>query len=120
MSANRIRRNKSDVKTFLIPDVALIEENIALLDKEIKNCLNMNELRVVIDFESVPYIDSKGLEKLLEYYNEFRRKGGSLEISNPNPLCNEILNVTRITDYLNIYFNLEKTGGNSYEGRSPN
>jgi anti-anti-sigma factor len=65
----------------------------------------------------VPYIDSEGLEKLLEYYHQVRRSGGSLEIFNPNPLCNEILNVTCVTDYLDIYFNLNKAGGNSSEGR---
>jgi anti-anti-sigma factor len=99
------------VKTFLTPDLALIGENMSLLDEEVKKCLDANELHLVIDFELVPYIDSEGLEKLLEYYNKIRRKGGSLEIFNPNPLCNEILNVTCITDYLDIYFNLEKAGG---------
>lgn len=111
MSAKKVRREKSGVKTCLIPDFALIGENIDLLNKEVKKCLDMNELRIVIDFQSVPYIDSEGLEKLLEYYNQIRRSGGSLEIFNPNPLCNEILNVTCITDYLDIYFNLEQAGG---------
>lgn len=111
MSAKKIRREKSGVKTCLAPDFPLIGEHIALMDIEVKKCLDMNELRIIIDFQSVPYIDSEGLEKLLEYYNQVRRSGGSLEIFNPNPLCNEILNVTCITDYLDIYFNLEKVGG---------
>ncbi len=120
MSAKNVRRNKSGVKIFLIPDFAFIGENMASLDEEVRNCLDRNDLRLVIDCELVPYIDSAGLEKLLEYYNQIRKKGGSLEIFNPNPLCNEILNITRITDYIDIYFNLEKEGGASYEGRSPN
>jgi len=120
MTANTVRRNKSGVKIFLIPDFALIGENMTSLDAEVKNCLDMNDLRLVIDFELVPYIDSEGLEKLLEYYNQIRRKGGSLEIFNPNPLCNEILTITRIIDSIDISFNLEKTQGASYEGHSPN
>jgi len=117
MPANTVQRNKSGIKISLLPDFALIGENMASLDEEVKNCLDRNDLRLVIDFELVPYIDSEGLEKLLEYYNQIRRKGGSLEIFNPNPLCNEILNITRISDYIDIYFHLEKAGGNSYEGR---
>jgi anti-anti-sigma factor len=105
------------VKIFLIPDFALIGEHMAPLDEEVKNCFDRNDLNLAIDFELVPYIDSEGLEKLLEYYNQIRSKGGSLEIFNPNPLCNEILNITRITDYIDIYFNLEKAGGASYESR---
>jgi anti-anti-sigma factor len=117
MSENKISCTKSGVKTFIAPDFALIGENISLLDEEIKKCISANELRLVIDFQLVPYIDSEGLEKLLEYYHQVRRSGGSLEIFNPNPLCNEILNVTCVTDYLDIYFNLNKAGGNSSEGR---
>jgi len=120
MSANTVRRTKSGVKIFLIPDFALIGEDMASLDEEVKHCLERNDFRLVIDFESVPYIDSEGLEKLLEYYNQVRRKGGSMEIFNPNPLCNEILNITCITDYIDIYFSLEKAEGVSYEGRSAN
>ena len=106
----KVRRNKSGVITFLTPDFALIEENIALLDKEVKKCLETNELRLVIDFELVPFIDSVGLERLLAYYHDITRAGGSLKIFNPNPLCNDILFVTRITDYFDIYFDLEKAG----------
>ena len=120
MSANTVRRNKSGVKIFLIPDFALIGEHMASLDKEVNNCLDRNDRHLVIDFELVPFIDSEGLEKLLEYYNQIRSKGGSLEIFNPNPLCSEILNITHITDYIDIYFNLEKAGGASYEDRQPN
>jgi len=119
MSMNKIRRTKSGVKTILAPDFALIGESISVLDEEIKKCIDSNELRLVIDFQSVPFIDSEGLEKLLEHYHQVRRSGGILEIFNPNPLCNEILNVTCITDYLDIFFNLEKVGGNSGESRIP-
>ena len=113
MPGKNIGRKKVGVKTFLTPEFALIGENIEDLDKEVKNCLEMNELRLVIDFALVPFIDSEGLEKLLDYYNQFRRNGGSLEIFNPNPLCNEILNVTCMTDYLDINFNLDQAGGNN-------
>ena len=113
MSDKKVSRDKTGVKTFLTPDFALIGENIALLDKEVEKCLEMNEIRLVIDFESVPYIDSEGLEKLLEYYNQIRRTGGSLEIFNPNPICIEILNVTCITDYIGIDFNLKNPEGSS-------
>ncbi len=111
ISMSTIGRVKSGVKTILSPECALIGENIALLAKEIRLCLEAGEVRLVIDFESVPFIDSEGLEKLLEFYNEARRSGGSLEIFNPNPLCNEILNITCITDYLDIYFSLDQAGG---------
>jgi anti-anti-sigma factor len=117
MTNKKIRRTKSGVKTFLSPQFALIGEGLSQLDDEVKKCVDKSELRLVIDFQSVPYIDSEGLEKLLDYYNQVRRKGGSLEIFNPNPICNEILHITSMNDYFDIYFNLEQTGGNSGESR---
>jgi len=117
MTVTSVLSKKSGVKNILSPDFALIGENMASLDEQVKECLDKNDIHLVIDLASVPYIDSEALEKLLEYYNQIRNIGGSLEIFNPNPLCNEILNITRITNYIDIYFDLEKEGGNSYEGR---
>lgn len=119
MSTDKIRHTKSGGKTILAPDFALIGESISMLDEEVKKCIDTNELRLVIDFQAVPFVDSEGLEKLLEYYHQVRRSGGILEIFNPNPLCCEILNVTCLTDYLDIFFNLEKVGGISDESSSP-
>lgn len=105
-----VKRNNVGVITFLSPDFALIDENMSLLDREIHGCLEGNEHRLVIDLSLVPYIDSKGLESLVDYYNQIRKRGGSIKVSNPNPLCNEILEVTGMTKYFDIYFDLEKAG----------
>jgi anti-anti-sigma factor len=117
MNVTSVLSKKSGVKNILIPEFALIGENMESLDEEVKNCLDRDDIHLVIDFGAVPYIDSEALEKLLEYYNQIRNIGGSLEIFNPNPLCNEILNITRITNYIDIYFDLEKDGGDFHEGR---
>jgi anti-anti-sigma factor len=105
-----VQRSRSGVITFLAPDFALSGENLGLLDKEVTRCLESNELRIVIDFASVPFIDSIGLERLLDYHHRIIRAGGSLKIFNPNPLCNDILYVTRLNDYFDIYFDLDKAG----------
>ena len=115
MLTNKIRRTKSGVKTVLAPDFALIGESLSQLDEEFKKCIDNSELRLVIDFQAVPFIDSEGLEKLMEYYHQVRRSGGILEIFNPNPLCSEILSVTCLTDYFDIFYNLDNVRGNSSE-----
>ncbi len=103
-----MKRNKVGVITFLTPDGAMIGEEMGPFDAEISDCLEGDELRLVIDFDHVPYIDSEGLERLLDAFHQVREKNGHIKISNPNPLCSEILEITRMTNYFDIYFDLEK------------
>ncbi len=103
----KIKRHRIGRIVFLSPDEALIGEHLAVLDEQIQQCLDAGEVRVVLDLNAVPYIDSAGLEKLLACADRVRKKGGSLKISNPNPLCNEILEITRMTRYFDITFDLE-------------
>jgi anti-sigma B factor antagonist len=72
--------------------------------------MERNEILIVINLSQVPFIDSKGLEALLDYHNKIRKRGGSIKIANPNPLCNEIFNITNMTTYFEIYFDLERAG----------
>jgi anti-anti-sigma factor len=102
-----VKRNKTGAITFLSPDFALVDENMSLLDQEMKHCMEAGETRLVIDLNLVPYIDSSGLESLVNYYNMIRKEGGNIKVSNPNPLCNEILEITGMTKYFDIYFDLE-------------
>jgi len=103
-----VKRNKVGVITFLTPEGAMIGEEMAPFEAEISECLERDELRLVIDFDHVPYIDSEGLERLLDAFNRVRERNGNIKISNPNPLCNEILEITRMTRYFDIFFDLEK------------
>jgi anti-anti-sigma factor len=103
-----VKRNTVGLVTFLSPDAALIGENMPLLDEAITGCLAKGEIRLILDLTHVPYIDSEALEKLLEYGNQFRKKGGSIKISNPNPLCNEILKITGMSQYFDISFDLKE------------
>lgn len=106
--AMNVKRNTVGLVTFLSPDAALIGENMPLLDEAITGCLAKGEIRLILDLTHVPYIDSEALEKLLEYGNQFRKKGGSIKISNPNPLCNEILKITGMSQYFDISFDLKE------------
>ncbi len=105
-----IKRTKTGTVTFITPEFPIIEESLDPLNHKIKECLERNEIRLVINLSQVPFIDSKGLEALLDYHNKIRKRGGTIKIANPNPLCNEILNITNMTTYFEIYFDLEKAG----------
>jgi anti-anti-sigma factor len=58
---------------------------------------------VVLDLRKVPLVDSAGLEALLDSLDEFRARGGSLKLLAPNPLVREILTVTGVEQFFEVF-----------------
>lgn len=58
---------------------------------------------VVLDVRKVPLMDSAGLSLLLDLNDELRAQGGSLKLLAPNPLVAEILHVTGVQQFFEIF-----------------
>ena len=58
----------------------------------------------------MPYIDSEGLETLLDILAEVRKKGGSIKLADPNSVCSDILSATRLDTIFEIYSSADKAG----------
>jgi anti-anti-sigma factor len=58
---------------------------------------------VVLDMQGVPLIDSRGLELLLEMFDEYKQMGGALKLASVNQLCAEILKITGVGPHFEIY-----------------
>ena len=65
---------------------------------------------VTIDAWVVAFCDSAGLELLVDLATELRDEGGSLQLANPNPLCREVLAITRLDETIPIHEDLESAG----------
>lgn len=72
--------------------------------------MGSGEYKVVLDFKQVPYLDSSGLEFLLDALSRLQKKGGNLKIAHPNAVCQDSLLATRLTDQFEIYTELENAG----------
>jgi anti-anti-sigma factor len=66
-------------------------------------CIQKGQPRVVLNLEQVPLIDSVGLEMLMTTQMTCARHGGALRLAAPNPLCQQILEVTGVADRIEIY-----------------
>lgn len=78
-------------------------ESLDLLDHAFAECLTEGQPRAVLDMRAVPLIDSAGLERLLDLRDQFERKTGALKIAGPNPLCQDILSVTGVASYFEVF-----------------
>jgi len=96
--------------THVRPELPLLEENLAPLGAELDACLASGRLRVVLDLGAVQFIDSRGLELLLDAARRFRAAGGRLKLANPNPLCSEILSATRLDAEIEVFYDLNQAG----------
>lgn len=105
-----IRKTKIGVISYIEPEIPIANEAVQELRKIIEDCYKENEFKIVINFRSVPYIDSEGLELLLDILGEVRKKGGSIKISDPNPICNDIFIATRFDAIFELYSSTDRAG----------
>ena len=99
----QIATSKIGFINVIAPHTPLIEANIDSLGQSIKNSLNNGEAKILLDFSGVSHIDSRGLELLLDSFEEVKKLGGDIKLCNVNQLCTDIFIATRMRSFLEIY-----------------
>ncbi len=87
----------------IVPDGALIEEDAEEFIRRVRECLQAGNVKIVLQLNSVPFIDSKGLEALLVLYGEAMASGGEIKISAPTDIGRDILKATRLDNVFEVY-----------------
>ena len=77
-------------------------------DTHVQECIDSDFLRIVIDIEHVPFIDSDGLDKILDVVLDLSKRGGDARVASPNDICKDILAVTRIDGLIQIFDSVEE------------
>lgn len=106
----KAKKTKIGVISYIEPENPIANGGVQELKSIIEDCFKENEFKIVINFHSVPYIDSEGLEVLLEILKEVRKRGGSIKISDPNPVCSDIFAATRFNTIFEIYSGADSAG----------
>jgi anti-sigma B factor antagonist len=81
----------------------LVGEGDHRLRETLERMNSREQLRVVVDFSQVPYIDSSVLGQLVYGYSLLRENGGDLKILNPSPRIKDLLDVTRLASVFEIF-----------------
>lgn len=90
----RINEQRSGAVTVLKPEGPLLEADAAVLKKKLMATLGASLGRFVLDMSAIPYVDSKGLEALVEVTEEMSRSGQALRLCAPNKTVREVLELT--------------------------
>jgi anti-sigma B factor antagonist len=72
------------------------------LRKEFDTIIRNNEKKVLIDFSSVPYIDSSGLATLIEMLQRLRKSGGTMRLANMSQKVKNVFEITKLAKLFEI------------------
>jgi anti-sigma B factor antagonist len=85
---------------YAIPGDVFGERSYDLKD-EIMEIASQNVF-IILDFAKVGIIDSIGLGVLLNAHQELKKRGGKLQLINPDETVRQLLEVTHLDRYIEI------------------
>ena len=87
---------------------SLTYQNCEEVEATFKDYLDQQKNEIIIDFSKISFLDSEGLELLLQMHNELKQRGGALKLVHLNELCLDILKVTQLINVFRIYEDMNK------------
>ena len=97
------KHSKQGAINVISGTLPLSGDALDLFDGALVECLNEGQPRAVLDLRNVPLIDSAGLERLLDVRDRFQKKTGVLKLAGANPLCQDILTITGVASYFEVF-----------------
>ena len=101
--AERIRRTRIGVISHLTPAGSLNDDDIlGELKETAEHCIENREIQVVVELSRVQVLNSRALETLLDIQDKLGPLGGWLKLAHASPMINEILQITRFSESVNV------------------
>lgn len=98
-----IREQKHGAVTALQPKGPIIEDDADRLRDRLLEVRAKSLGRLVLDLANVPFVDSRGLEALLDVTDELAKGGQSLRLCGENEVLREILELTDLASSFEHY-----------------
>jgi anti-anti-sigma factor len=107
----QVKTSRLGVAAYLAPDGPLTGETISTLEMSVGDARAHGMHDLVIDLRLVSFIDSRGLEYLLDLAFALRQQSGSLRLANPGLICKDVLIITGVDQSIPVFENVESAGG---------
>ena len=98
-----IQEQRHGAVTVLKPHGALIREETEQFREKLDAARSKSFGRIVIDISSVPYVDSGGLETLVEITEQLAQSGHALKLCGVNETVREVLDLTDLTSLFEYF-----------------
>ena len=90
-------------RTIISPKESLNYQNCQELETTLKGCCKQSRSEIILDFKAVKYMDSEVLELLVRMHEELKMRGGVQKIIGLNTVCRDILDATRLINFLHVF-----------------
>jgi anti-anti-sigma factor len=98
-----IQEVRKGAVTVIKPNGALVGDDADRLKRAVSTAGGANLGRVVLDAAGIPFVDSRGLEALLDLSDELGQGGRSLKLSGATAAVREALDLTGVAESLEFY-----------------
>jgi anti-anti-sigma factor len=106
----QVTTSRIGVATYLVPDAPLVGENLEALSRAVAAARAAHARDLVLDLSQVTFVDSRGLEYIVELASEMRAADGTLRLASPNALCREILAITAVDQTVPVFDGADQLG----------
>lgn len=79
---------------IVTPHGPLVDEDAEAFIETLKTKLSAANPRFVLDLADVPYVDSRGLEGIVDAAIDLKQRGGRLRLAAVTPTCREVFELT--------------------------
>ena len=107
-SSTKLGPEKINGRKVLNIRKALTYQNCEEVEATFKDYLEQQQKEIIIDFSKITFLDSEGLELLLQMHNELKLQGGTLKLVHIDALCLDILKATQLINVFRIYEDMNK------------
>ena len=103
MAIHATYRDAGDVTVLDLGGRIVLGDGSALLRKTVRELLDDNRTRIVINLADVNYIDSSGIGELVQAYTSVKNRGGELKLLHLTKKVHDILQITKLYTVFDVY-----------------
>jgi anti-anti-sigma factor len=99
----KINEKRQGAVTIIQPTAALISADADLFGQAATRALTGSLGRVVVDLSAVAFVDSRGLEVLLDLAEEVERGGRTLKLCMTNATVRQVIELTGLVPHFEYF-----------------
>lgn len=99
----KLTQNRQGAVTVVQPDGPVTELDAEEFKRTLRQVKDESLMRFVLDVSKIPFVDSRGLEVLVEVNEEMARSGQALKICGANETLRQVLELTDLAGLFEHY-----------------
>jgi len=103
MSLHATYRDSGDVTVVDLGGRIVLGDGRALLRKTVRQLLEEDRTKILINLADVNYIDSSGIGELVHAYTSVKTRGGELKLLHLNKKVRDLLQITKLYTVFDVY-----------------